>query len=72
MWIGKGSEIMNWQEVCIETTDAAVELLSAQLLNLGINGWVEENPTEIRKFMAQKEKDWDYLPDDIEAKGPPD
>ena len=57
---------MNWQEVCIETTDAAVELLSAQLLNLGINGWVEENPTEIRKFMAQKEKDWDYLPDDIE------
>ena len=60
---------MNWQEVCIKTTSAAMELISAQLLNLGITGWVEEDPAEIRRFMARKEKDWDYLPDDIEEKG---
>ncbi len=56
---------MKWLEVCIFTATAGIEPISGQLLNLGVNGWVVEDPQDFQEFLRQKEKNWDYIADDL-------
>ena len=55
---------MDWVEVTIDTKSEAVEVLTAVLMDLGINGMQIEDDGE---FIAES-KYWDYVEEDLVAK----
>ena len=59
-----GDKILNWVEVCIRTTDAAVEAISEILIRYGANGVAINDPCDI--IIKDREMIiWDYLDESV-------
>ena len=56
---------MNWAEVQIETAKAGLDLLCANLMDLGFTGFVIHDPDDFEALMAGKVGHWDYLEDGL-------
>jgi ribosomal protein L11 methyltransferase len=55
----------NWTRVVISTTSEGVEVLSASLLSLGINGFEITDPKDLDVLLAHKAGRWDYIDDGL-------
>ena len=56
---------MNWTELTISTTKEGIEPLTGLLIQLGITGFIVEDPEELRSFMQEHADTWDVVEDDI-------
>lgn len=56
---------MNWTQVDIYTTTAAIDLLSVKLQDLGIRGCMVQDAQDFQEFLEQKNGKWDYLEDGL-------
>lgn len=56
---------MDWTQVDIYTTTAAIDLLSVKLQDLGIRGCVVQDAQDFQEFLEQKDGKWDYLEDGL-------
>ena len=56
---------MNWTEVNIFTTTAAIELLTAKLMDIGIKGFAIKDAEDFKEFLQNKEGNWDYIDEDL-------
>ncbi len=56
---------MDWKEIKIHTTHENMDNLGAALISAGINGFVINDPEDIREFAAEKNASWDYIDDDL-------
>ena len=56
---------MNWTELTISTTKEGIEPLSGLLIQLGINGFIVEDPEELLAFIEENADTWDIVEDDI-------
>ncbi len=56
---------MEWIECSIYTTSEALEVVSAMLLENGINGFQIEDYKDMINFLNSNSTQWDYLDDDI-------
>mgnify|MGYP001028400306 CR=1 FL=1 len=52
---------MNWTEVKIFTTTQGVEPLTSGLLNIGMKGFVIEDPADFAAFLEETTPHWDYI-----------
>ena len=56
---------MEWTEVNIYTTTAAIELLTAKLMDIGIKGFAIQDAEDFNEFLENKNGQWDYIDDDL-------
>lgn len=56
---------MNWLEITIFTATAGVDMLCANLLDIGIRGFVIQDKEDFKEFLENKEGKWDYIDDDL-------
>ncbi len=56
---------MNWTELTISTTKEGIEPLTGLLIQLGINGFIVEDPEELLAFIEENADTWDIIEDDI-------
>lgn len=56
---------MNWTEVSITTNTEGIEVLTGQLLNIGITGIRIENSEDFNEFLEGTQTYWDYVDDDL-------
>ncbi len=63
---------MIWQEVKIYTTPIGTEMLSVELLGLGVAGWQVENPQDMAEYLNREEKAFDYAIDELYAQAKSD
>jgi ribosomal protein L11 methyltransferase len=56
---------MEWIESVILTTPDGVEMVSGVLINAGITGFQIEDNEEMKKFIAENAKNWDYVDDEL-------
>jgi ribosomal protein L11 methyltransferase len=56
---------MNWLETEIFTTTEFVDELCANLLDVGIKGFVIKDATDFQEFLDNKNGHWDYIDEDL-------
>jgi len=56
---------MEWTEVNIYTTTAAIELLTAKLMDIGIKGFAIQDAEDFNEFLENKNGQWDYIDEDL-------
>jgi len=56
---------MNWTEVNIYTTTEGIELLCANLMDIGIKGFAIRDAEDFNEFLENKNGQWDYIDDDL-------
>ncbi|MBQ3916481.1 MAG: 50S ribosomal protein L11 methyltransferase [Ruminococcus sp.] len=56
---------MEWTEVNIFTATAAIELLTAKLMDIGVKGFVIKDAEDFKEFLENKEGHWDYIDKDL-------
>ncbi len=56
---------MNWTEVNIYTTTEGIELLCANLMDIGIKGFAIQDAEDFNEFLENKNGQWDYIDDDL-------
>ena len=56
---------MIWIEAKIYTSSVGAEMLSAELLRLGISGWQTEDPNEVDAYLANEDSPFDYAADSV-------
>ncbi|HRR76816.1 MAG TPA: 50S ribosomal protein L11 methyltransferase [Ruminococcus sp.] len=56
---------MEWTEVNIYTTTAAIELLTVKLMDIGIKGFAIQDAEDFNEFLENKNGQWDYIDDDL-------
>lgn len=56
---------MMWIEAKIYTTTPGVEVLSAELLGLGVSGWQVDDPSEIDAYLADEKSPYDYAAESV-------
>jgi ribosomal protein L11 methyltransferase len=56
---------MNWLETEIFTTTEFVDELCANLLDIGIKGFVIKDATDFQEFLDNKNGHWDYIDEDL-------
>ncbi len=56
---------MNWNEIKITTNKEGVEVLTAQLLNIGISGIQILDSDDFNQFLEGTEIYWDYVDEDL-------
>ncbi len=56
---------MEWKELKIYTTHDGVEPLSNALISFGIDGFVINDPEDIREFEKNKNASWDYIGEEV-------
>lgn len=65
---------MKWTELTVSTSKEGIEPLTAALLELGITGFIVEDPEEIEAFISENAGTWDMIDeqviDDIRSKTP--
>ncbi len=65
---------MKWTELTVSTSREGIEPLTAALLELGVTGFIVENPEEIEAFIEENADKWDVvderLVESIRAKTP--
>ena len=52
---------MNWLEVTIYTSKQGLEVITGILLQMGVTGFVIEDPDDFEEFLTQRGKTWDYM-----------
>ncbi len=61
----KGRSGMNFMQIDIDTAAEAADLLTAQLSDLGISGFVIHSSADFEEFLQNKTANWDYVDDDL-------
>lgn len=56
---------MNWTEIAIETNAEGIEVLTGNLLNIGITGIQVENSDDFNEFLEGTEIYWDYVDESL-------
>lgn len=56
---------MQWMEITLKTSHERIEELTARLEELGVEGLVIEDETDIRDFLEKNRKYWDYVDDEF-------
>jgi len=56
---------MEWTEVNIYTTTAAIELLTAKLMDIGIKVFAIQDAEDFNEFLENKNGQWDYIDEDL-------
>lgn len=62
-----GDETMNWLEVTIYTSKQGLEVLTGILMQMGVTGFVIEDPDDFTEFLTHRGETWDYMDDSVEA-----
>lgn len=57
---------MNWLEVTIDTSKEGLEVVTGILLQLGVTGFVIQDPDDFDEFLTYQGKTWDYMDEDME------
>ncbi len=57
--------ILEWIEIKISMSSAAIEIVTGVLLNLGISGIIIEDDNEIQDILNSPLKYWDYVDEDL-------
>lgn len=57
--------MMNWIEIKIYTTSEGVEVVTGLLMQLGINGFVVEDPKNLEDFLNDSSVIWDYIDESV-------
>lgn len=56
---------MNWTELTIYTAKNGIEPVTGALIKLGINGFIVQDPDEIKQFIDENSEQWDLVDDDV-------
>lgn len=56
---------MEWTEVNIYTETAGIDLLCSKLMDIGIKGFVIQDPEDFNEFLENKNGQWDYIDEDL-------
>ena len=56
---------MNWLEITVNTSHERLEPLTARLTALGVDGFVTEDEADVREFLENNQKYWDYVDEDF-------
>ena len=56
---------MEWKELKIYTTHEGVEPLTNALISFGIDGFVINDPEDIKEFERNKNASWDYIGEEV-------
>ncbi len=56
---------MNWTEVNIYTKTNGIDLLCANLMDIGIKGFAIKDAEDFNEFLENKNGQWDYIDDDL-------
>ena len=59
---------MQWIEVTIKTTSAAIDLVSDRLTVLGYDSFIIDDQEDFHQFLEQNRQYWDYVDEDLERK----
>ena len=57
---------MNWLEVTIDASKEGLEIITGILLQLGVTGFVIQDPDDFDEFLTYQGKTWDYMDEDVE------
>lgn len=57
---------MNWLEVTIYTSKQGLETITGLLLQMGVTGFVIQDPDDFDEFLTYQGKTWDYMDEDVE------
>ncbi len=57
---------MQWIEVTVNTSPEKIDLLCAKLETLDISGLIIEDEQDIRNFLRENKKYWDYIDEELE------
>ena len=58
---------MQWIEVTVKTTSAAIELVAERLTVLGFDSFIIDDQEEFHEFLDQNRQYWDYVDDELLA-----
>ena len=58
---------MSWLEVCVEAGARGTEALCALLEDLGVTGLVIDDEADLKDFMENEKRYWDYIDEDFVA-----
>ena len=56
---------MNWLEITVNTSHERLEPLTDALAALGVEGLVTEDEADVREFLENNKKYWDYVDEDF-------
>lgn len=56
---------MNWTKVDIFTATAGIDMLTSNLMYLGIRGFSIQDAADFNEFLANKDGKWDYIDEDL-------
>lgn len=56
---------MNWTKVDIFTATAGIDMLTSNLMDLGIRGFSIQDAADFNEFLANKDGKWDYIDEDL-------
>ncbi len=56
---------MNWLETTIYTSKQGLEIVTGILLQLGVTGFVIQDPDDYDEFLTLQGKTWDYMDEDM-------
>lgn len=56
---------MNWTKVGIFTATAGIDMLTSNLMDLGIRGFSIQDAADFNEFLANKDGKWDYIDEDL-------
>ena len=59
---------MEWTEVTIKTTSAAIELVADRLTALGYDSFIVDDEAEFQEFLEENRRYWDYVDDELAQK----
>ena len=57
---------MQWIEVTVKTTSAAIELVAERLTVLGFDSFIIDDQEEFHEFLDQNRQYWDYVDEELE------
>ena len=57
---------MNWLEVAIFTSKEGLEVLTGILMQMGVTGFVIEDPDDFAEFLTHRGETWDYMDASVE------
>ena len=57
---------MNWLEVTIYTSKEGLEVLTGILMQMGVTGFVIEDPDDFAEFLTHRGESWDYMDASVE------
>ena len=59
---------MEWTEVTIKTTSAAIELVADRLTALGYDSFIVDDEAEFQEFLEENRQYWDYVDEELAQK----